>query len=210
MQIEVTAFLKLRASSPLIPESYDDTPQFWRDLSSVRSLDVSANCRSAISQIAAKEVRDINVPEQMRKEHPLWTSRVFSLSAMYEVDVDSIIARHVELADIAPSQLAFAVASSDMEKSINDFALAASISHPGCFDAAGVITTSHDYAYSSDLGIVTNTLTHILERSRAIGWPPIIILSIEDAWIWLQQLSGAESGYGTGRVGRAVAALRVS
>jgi hypothetical protein len=126
---------------------------------------------------------------------------------MYEVDVDSIIARHVELADIAPSQLAFEVASSDMEKSINDFALAASISHPGCFDAAGVITTSHDYAYSSDLGIVTNTLTHILERSRAIGWPPIITLSIEDAWIWLQQLSGAESGYGTGRVGRAVAAL---
>lgn len=207
MYIGAITYLKLRASSSIFPESYDDTLQFWRDLSSVRSLPLSTICCSAISQITVKEVRDINVPEPMRKEHSLWTHRVFSLSAMFDVDVDSIIAKQVELADIAASELAFEVASSDMDNLIHDFALAASISHPGCFDTAGIITKSHDYEYSSNVGVITNTLTHVLARSRANEWPPIITLSIEDTWIWLQQLSGAEVGCGTGRVGRAVAAL---
>lgn len=207
MHIEATAYLKLRASSSLFPDSYNDTLQFWRDLSSVSSLAQSTNGCSAISKITVKVGRGIDVPQPMRKEHPLWTFQVFSLSAMFEIDMDSIIPRHEVLADIAPSELAFEVASSDMYKSINDFALASSISRPGCFDAARFIIASHGYEYSSDLGIMTNTLTHVLERSRAIEWPPIITLSIEDTWIWLQQLSGSELGHGTGRVGRAVAAL---
>jgi hypothetical protein len=136
--------------------------------------------------------------------HSLWETYEFRLSATVDVDADGIVARNAG-GGLLREEVAFHLATAELEKVVGDLVLISNIAKPGGLEFRRVaITAENRWMFPSPLG---NDLGLAVKRASDLGWPPLTELAISEVWTWAHSVSGFKEGVGRGRVGRALGAL---